>query len=140
MLRTLEDGGSADLKAGAALGAHQRDVVVAVQNLGDAVMQEADTDGAFADADLFGGAGAGLGVLGNVLVQFHKVLHGFVMALHLHHGVDDQLGGAGGVGVGHPDQALVFGLEQVVPVLGLFQAQALQLLLQFLWRTFAGIG
>src|SRR5699024_8819348 len=44
------------------------------------------------------------------------------------HGVDDQLGGAGGVGVGHPDQALVFGLEQVVPVLGGFQAQARELL------------
>ena len=89
-------------------------------------MQEADADGAFADADLLGGAGAGLGVLGNVLVQFHKVLHGFVMALHLHHGVDDQLGGAGGVGVGHPDQALIFGLEQIVPILRRFQTQALE--------------
>ena len=91
-------------------------------------MQEADADDALADAHLLGGAGTGLGVLGDVLVQLHEVLHGLVMALHLHHGVDDQLGGAGGVGVGHPDQALVFGLEQVVPVLGLFQAQALQLL------------
>ena len=50
------------------------------------------------------------------------------MALHLHHGVNHQLGGAGGVGVGQPNQALVFGLEQVVPVLGLLQTQALQLL------------
>ena len=46
------------------------------------------------------------------------------MALELHQGVDDQLGGAGGVGVGQPDLILVFGLEQIVPALGGFQVQA----------------
>ena len=128
MRAALENGGGADLKAGALAGDDQGNVVIAVQNLLDAVMQEADADDAFADAHLLGGAGAGLGILGDVLVQFDEILHGLVMALHLHHGVDDELGGAGGVGVGHPDQALVLGLDQVVPALGGFQAQALQLL------------
>ena len=91
-------------------------------------MQEADADHALADADLLGRAGAGLRVLRDVLVQLHEVLHGLVVALELHHGVDDQLRGAGGVRVGHPDQALVFRLEQIVPALGGLKAQALQLL------------
>ena len=43
------------------------------------------------------------------------------MAVHLDHGIDNQLGSAGGVVVGQPDQALILVLEQVLPVLGLFQ-------------------
>jgi len=51
------------------------------------------------------------------------------MAVLLDHGVDDQLGGAGGVVVGQPDQALVFGLQQILPVGGRFQVHTSQLIL-----------
>ena len=68
----FKDGGGADFKGGAFLGDDQGDVVVTIQNLGDAVMQEADGDYALADANLLGGAGAGLGVLGDVLVQLRR--------------------------------------------------------------------
>ena len=124
----FEDGGSADLIGGAGGGNDQLDVAVAVVNdLGDAVMQEADADDALAGAHILGGAGAGLGVNLNVLVQFNQVLDAFVVTVLLDHGVDDQLGGAGGVVVGQPDQAFVLGLGQVGPVSGLLQTQALQL-------------
>ena len=78
-------------------------------------MQEADADDALTGADVLGRAGAGLGVDLNVLVQIDQVLDAFVMAVLLDHGVDDQLGGAGGVVVGQPDQVLVFGLQQILP-------------------------
>ena len=90
-------------------------------------MQEADADDALTGADVLGRAGAGLGVNLNVLVQIDQVLDAFVMAVLLDHGVDDQLGGAGGVIVGQPDQALILGLEQVLPILGSLQAAAGQL-------------
>ena len=127
MLGTSEDGSSADLEGGAAGGDNQLDVVVAVvYDLGDAVMQEADADFALAGAHILGGAGAGLGVNLNVFVQVDQVLDAFVVALLLDHGVDNQLGSAGGVVVGQPDEALILGLEQVVPVLRRFQVQTLQ--------------
>ena len=90
-------------------------------------MQEADADDALTGADVLGGAGAGLGVNLNVLVQIDQVLDAFVMAVLLDHGVDDQLGGAGGVVVGQPDQALVLGLEQVGPILRSLKTHALEL-------------
>ncbi len=130
MLGALEDGGGADLAGGAAGGDNQLDVVIAVvQNLGDAVMQEADADDTLAGAHVLGGAGAGLGVHLNVLVQVYQVLDALVVAVLLDHGVDDQLGGAGGVVVGQPDQALILGVQQVGPVLGGLQAHPVQLVL-----------
>ena len=51
------------------------------------------------------------------------------MAVLLDHGVDDQLGGTGGVVVGQPDQTLVFGLQQILPVGGSFQVHTSQLIL-----------
>ena len=108
-------------------GDDQLDVVIAVvQDLGDAVMQENDADGALAGAHILGRAGAGLGIHLDVLVQVNQVLDALVMAVLLNHGVDNQLGGAGGVVVGQPDQPLILGLEQVGPVLGGFQVLALQ--------------
>ena len=90
-------------------------------------MQEADADDALTGADVLGRAGAGLGVDFDVLVQVDEVLDAFVMALELDHEVGDQFRGAGGLIVGEPDQALVLGLEQVVPGLGRFEAHALEL-------------
>ena len=49
------------------------------------------------------------------------------MAHLLDHGVDNQLGGTGGVVVGQPDLALVLFLQQVGPVSGRFLIQAGQL-------------
>ena len=61
MRGALEDGGGADLKGGAGGGDDQRNVVIAVvQDLGDAVMQEADADDALAGAHVLGRAGAGM--------------------------------------------------------------------------------
>ena len=57
VLGALEDGGGADLAGGAAGGDNQLDVAVAVvQDLGDAVMQEADADDALAGTHVLGGA------------------------------------------------------------------------------------
>ena len=129
MFASFENGGGTNFIGCAVFGDNQADVVIALQDLIYTVMQEADADNAFSGADLLGGAGAALGVLGNVLVQFNKVSHGFIMALDLDHSVDHQFGRAGGVRVGQPDQAFVFGLEQVIPGLGCFQVQAGQLFL-----------
>ena len=124
----LEDGGSADLEGGAAGGDHQAHVGVAVvHDLGDAVMQEADAHDALTGTNVLAGAGAGLGVDLDVLVQVDQVLDALVMAHLLDHGVDNQLGGTGGVVVGQPDLALVLFLQQVSPVSGCFLIQAGQL-------------
>ena len=130
MLRTLEDGGGADLVGGTAGGNDQFNVAVAVvHDLSDAVVQEADADHALAGAHVLGGTGAGLGVDVDVLIQIQQVLDALVMAILLNHGVDDQLGRAGGVVVGGPDQALILGLQQIGPVLGRFQTHPVQLVL-----------
>ena len=42
--------------------------------------------------------------------------------------VDDELGGAGGVVVGQPDQALILGLEQILPILRGLEAEAGELI------------
>ena len=129
MSAAFEDGGGTDFIGRSVFGNDQADVVISLQDLINAVMQETDADGALSGADLLGGAGTALGVLGDILVQLHQVLHGFVMALDLDHGIDNQLGRSGGIRVGQPDQALVFGLEQIVPGLGRFQIQAGQFFL-----------
>ena len=124
----LEDGGGAHLEGGTAGGDDQLDVGVAVvHDLGDAVMQEADADDALTGAHVLAGAGAGLGVDLDVLVQIHQILDALIVAVLLDHGVDDQLGGAGGVVVGQPDQILVLVLQQVSPVLRSLDAHAGQL-------------
>jgi hypothetical protein len=51
------------------------------------------------------------------------------MAFELDHEVGDELRGAGGLVVGQPDQALVLGLEQIVPALGSFELHAAELIL-----------
>ena len=129
MLTAFKDGGRTDFVGSAVFRDDQADVVIALQDLVNAVMQEADTDNTFSGADLLGGTGTALGVLGDILVQLHQVLHSFIVALDLDQGVNHQLGCAGGIRVGQPDQALVFGLQQVVPGLGSFQAQAAQFFL-----------
>ncbi len=128
MSRALEDGGSADLVRGAILRNNKADVVVALQDLVDTIVQEADTDDTLAGADHLGRAGAGLGVLSDVLVKLLEVLHSLVVSLHLDHSVDDELRGTCGVRVGQHDQALVLRLGQIVPGLGRLDLQALQLL------------
>ena len=50
------------------------------------------------------------------------------MAVHLDHGIEDQLGSTGGIVVGHPDEALILFLEQIGPILGGFQTHAGQLI------------
>ena len=50
------------------------------------------------------------------------------MAVLLDHGVDNELCGAGGVVVGEPDQTLVFGLEQILPILRSFKVEAGELI------------
>ena len=131
MSSTLEGCGGADLEGGTGARDDQADVVVAVvQDLGDAVMQEADADDALAGAHVLGGAGAGLGVHLDVLVQVHQVLDALVLgALLLDHGVHEEQRGTGGVVVGQPDQTLVLLVQQVVVVLGGVDAQAVELLL-----------
>ena len=63
MGRALEDGDRSDLAGRAVLRNDQLDIVIAVvDDLGDAVMQEADADDALTGADVLGRAGAGLGV------------------------------------------------------------------------------
>ena len=58
MRSSLEDRGSAYLEGGAAGRDDQGDVAVSVvDDLGDAVMQETDTDGALAGTDVLGRAG-----------------------------------------------------------------------------------
>ena len=51
------------------------------------------------------------------------------MTVFLDHGVDDQFRGTGGVVVGQPDQALVFGFQEVSPILRSFEAHAVQFFL-----------
>ncbi len=92
-------------------------------------MQEAQANGALAGADVLGGARAGLGVDGDILVQVNEPLDAGVVAVLLDSGVDDQLGGAGGVVVGRPDEALVLLVHQIGEVLGGGQALALKLVL-----------
>ena len=130
MLAALEDGGGADLAGGAGLGDLQADVLVAVvDDLVNAVVQEAEADGALAGADVLGRAGAGLGVDGDVLVEVDEELDALVVAVLLDGGVDDQLGRAGGVVVGRPDQALVLLVKKVLEVLRGVDALALKLVL-----------
>ena len=92
-------------------------------------MQETDADGALAGTDVLGRAGAGLGVNFDVLVEVYQVLDAFIMSILLDHGIDDQLRGTRGVVVGQPDQALVLGIKQILPVLRSLDALALQIIL-----------
>ena len=88
-------------------------------------MEEPDTDHTLTGAYHLGRAGTGLGVLIDILIQLLKILHSLVMASHLDHGIDDQLGRTGCVGVGQHDQSLVFFLGQIIPGLRRFQTQTL---------------
>ena len=92
-------------------------------------MQEAQADRALAGADVLGRAGAGLGVDLDVLVEVDEELDALVVAVLLDHRVDDELGGAGRVVVGRPDQALVLRIGEVGEVLGRGDAEALDLVL-----------
>lgn len=84
VLGALEDGGGTNLAGGAGRGDLQADVVVAVvHDLVDAVVQEAQADGALAGADVLGRAGAGLGVDGDVLVEVDEELDAVVVAVLL---------------------------------------------------------
>ena len=121
MLGILKDRSGTNLIRGAAGRNDQRDVVIPFKDLGNSVMQEADADDALTDANLLGRTGTGLGVLLDVLVEFNEVLHRFVVTLHLNHRVDDQL-------CRTSDQALVLGLEQIIPVLRRFDRQTGKLL------------
>ena len=132
MLGTLEDRHGADLTGSDIRRNDQANVIVAVvQDLGDAIMQEADADHALAGAHVLAGAGTGLGVDLDVLVELNQVLEAIIMTLVLQHQVGNQKRSAGGHVVGEPDQAAVLGLEQIVPGLGRFQIQALELILVY---------
>ena len=129
MLAALEGGGGADLVGGTGARGDEADVVIAVvDDLVHAVVQEVDADGALAGADRLGRATAGLGVLGDVLVEVDQILDALIVAVLLDDRVEDQLSGGGGVVVGRPDQALVAGVEQVGPVRGSLEAELLELL------------
>ena len=125
---TLEDSSCTDFTGGAAGRNDQLDIVIAViEDLGDAVMQEADTDYALADADIFARAGAGLGVNFNVLIQIAEVLDAFIMAELLDHGVDNKLCRAGSLVVGQPDQPFILRLQQICKVLRSLKSETIQL-------------
>ena len=125
MSRALEDGHGADLAGGAVGGDDKLYVLIAVvDDLGDAIVQEADADHALAGADVLGRAGAGLGVDLNILIEVYEVLDASVVTLELDHEVRYELRSAGGVVVGQPDEALILGLEKIVPALGRLEAEA----------------
>ena len=128
MRGAFEDGHGADLTGRAVLGDNQADVLIAVvDDLGDAVMQEADADDALARTHVLGRAGAGLGINFDVLVEVYEILDAFIVALELDHQVGDQLRRTGGLVVGKPDQAFIFRLEQIIPGLRRIQPEAGQL-------------
>ena len=69
----LEDGDRADLAGSAVRRNYQGNVFISVvNNLSDAVMQEADADDALTGADILARAGTGLGVNLNVLVKVRE--------------------------------------------------------------------
>ena len=129
MLGALEDSGSANLEGSTGGRNDQGNVLVTViENLGNAIMQEADANDALAGADILGGAGAALGVNFDVLIEVNQILDALIVAVHLDHGIEDQLGSTSGIVVGHPDETLVLFLEQIGPILGGFQTHAGQLI------------
>ena len=129
MLGALEDGGSADLEGGTGGRNDQGDVLIAIiEDLGNTIMQEADADDTLTGANILGGAGAALGVNFDVLIEVNQILDALIVAVHLDHGIEDQLGSTGGIVVGHPNETLVLFLEQIGPILGGFQTHAGQLI------------
>ena len=92
-------------------------------------MQEPEADRALAGADVLGRTGAGLGVDRDVLVEVNEELDALVVAVLLDHRVDDELGGAGRVVVGGPDEALVLRVDEVGEVGRRGDAKALDLVL-----------
>ena len=127
MLAALEDGGSTDFEGCACGRDDQVDVAVSVVlDLGDAVMQETDTDDTLACTDVLGRAGAGLCVNLNVLVEVDKVLDTFIMSVLLDHRVDNELSRSGCVVVGEPDETFVLGIKKILPILRFLDAHTIE--------------
>ena len=127
MSAALEDCRRADFIGSSVFRHDQADVVIPLKDLVDTVMQETDTDGAFAGAYHLGRAGAGLGVLDHVLVKSFEIFHSLIVALHLNHGVYDKLCRTGCIRIGKHDQARILFLRQIIPGCGSFQAETVKL-------------
>ena len=126
VLCTLDDGGAADLVAGAVGGSQQLDVVIALFLIHKSGVQEANADGGFAGGDHGGGAGAGLDVGHNVGIEGREHLKRLLLAVELEQDGSGHHAGAGCARVGHDDHALILGLGQVFPAGGCLNAGLLQ--------------
>ena len=125
MSTAIENSGSAYLKGRSVLGNNQLNIVISLENLVNTVMQKANADHTLAGTYHLGRTGTGLGVLINVLIQLLEILHGIIVASHLDHGIDHQLGCAGSIRIGQHDQSFILFLGQIIPGLGSFQVQTL---------------
>ena len=117
----VDDRHRADLVAGALAG-RDRDDREAGGGLGHGIVEEDDADRRLAEAGGLDRRRAGLGVLVDVGVEGLEVGEGLLLAHELHERREHGVGGARGVGVRDLDLALVLGLDEVGPALGLGQA------------------
>ena len=127
MCTSFKNSRGTDLKGSTVFRNHQLNVVIALQDLIDSVMQKTNTDDTLARTYHLGRTGTGLGILCNILIKCFKIFHSLIMTLHLNHGIDNQLRSTGCIGVGQHDQTFVLFFCQVIPCLRCFQTQTLQL-------------
>ena len=126
VLCALDDGGAADLVAGAVGGSQQLDVVIALFLIHKSRVQEANADGGLAGGDHRGGAGAGLDVGHNVGIDAGDQIQSRLLTVELEQDGSGHHAGAGRARVGHDDHALILGLGQVFPAGGRLNAGLLQ--------------